>query len=151
MNSPFNQEQAELLNRLLPTLTESQRIWLGGYLAASLSVSQSSAALETTVVSEREFPAVNTGKIVSKDVTILYGSQTGNAQRVAENAGRTLEGRGFQVTVSSMSDFKPNNLKKIENLLIVASTNGEGEPPDNALSFHEFLHGRRAPKLEDLQ
>jgi sulfite reductase (NADPH) flavoprotein alpha-component len=151
MNSPFNQEQAELLNRLLPTLTESQRIWLSGYLAASLSVSQSSAALETTVVSEREFPAVNTGKIVSKDVTILYGSQTGNAQRVAENAGKTLEGRGFQVTVSSMSDFKPNNLKKIENLLIVASTNGEGEPPDNALSFHEFLHGRRAPKLEDLQ
>lgn len=150
MNSPFNQEQAELLNRLLPTLTESQRIWLSGYLAASLSVSQSSAALETTVVSESELPAVNTGKLVSKEVTILYGSQTGNAQRVAENAGRTLEGRGFQVTVSSMNDFKPNNLKKIENLLIVVSTNGEGEPPDNALSFHEFLHGRRAPKLEDI-
>jgi sulfite reductase (NADPH) flavoprotein alpha-component len=50
-----------------------------------------------------------------------------------------------------MSDFKPNNLKKVQNLLIVASTHGEGDPPDTALSFHEFLHGRRAPKLDDLR
>ena len=68
-------------------------------------------------------------------MTILYGSQTGNAQGLAEKAGKTLEGHGFQVTVSSMSDFKPNNLKKLQNLLIVVSTHGEGEPPDNALSF----------------
>ena len=86
----------------------------------------------------------------SKEVTILYGSQTGNAQGVAEKAGKTLEGLGFQVVISSMSDFKPNNLKKIQNLLIVASTHGEGEPPDNAIGFHEFLHGKRAPKLDDL-
>ncbi|MCQ6276882.1 assimilatory sulfite reductase (NADPH) flavoprotein subunit [Bacillus sp. V3B] len=151
MNSPFNQEQAELLNRLLPSLTESQRVWLSGYLAASLSVSQSSAALETPVALEGQLPAESTGKAVSKEVTILYGSQTGNAQGISENAGKTLEGRGFQVTVSSMNDFKPNNLKKIQNLLIVVSTHGEGDPPDNALSFHEFLHGRRAPKLEDLR
>ena len=88
--------------------------------------------------------------IRSKEVTILYGSQTGNAQGVAEKAGKTLEGHGFQVVLSSMSDFKPNNLKKIQNLLIVASTHGEGEPPDNAIGFHEFLHGKRAPKLDDL-
>ena len=49
-----------------------------------------------------------------------------------------------------MSDFKPNNLKKVQNLLIVVSTHGEGEPPDNAIAFHEFLHGKRAPKLDDL-
>ncbi|MCY8077507.1 flavodoxin domain-containing protein, partial [Bacillus haynesii] len=40
---------------------------------------------------------------------------------------------------------------KLKNLLIVVSTHGEGDPPDNALSFHEFLHGRRAPKLDDLR
>ena len=50
-----------------------------------------------------------------------------------------------------MSDFKPNNLKKVQNLLIVVSTHGEGDPPDNALSFHEFLHGKRAPKLDNLR
>ncbi|MBT2755151.1 assimilatory sulfite reductase (NADPH) flavoprotein subunit [Mesobacillus foraminis] len=143
MNSPFNQEQAELLNRLLPTLTESQRFWLSGYLAASQSGTLSGGidALPGNV------PA---GNSVSKEVTILFGSQTGNSQGLAKNAAKTLEAQGYQVTLSSMSDFKPNNLKKVKNLLIIASTHGEGEPPDNALSFHEFLHGRCAPKLDDL-
>ncbi|KIL32688.1 Sulfite reductase [Bacillus subtilis subsp. subtilis] len=146
MNSPFNQEQAELLNRLLPTLTESQKIWLSGYLSAqSVSAQETAGAPAAAVSAEAVAPAV------LKEVTVLYGSQTGNAQGLAENAGKQLEQSGFQVTVSSMSDFKPNQLKKVNNLLIVVSTHGEGEPPDNALSFHEFLHGRRAPKLEDLR
>ncbi|MBU8675484.1 assimilatory sulfite reductase (NADPH) flavoprotein subunit [Bacillus subtilis] len=146
MNSPFNQEQAELLNRLLPTLTESQKIWLSGYLSA-----QSVSAQETAGAPAAAVSAAAAAPAVSKEVTVLYGSQTGNAQGLAENAGKQLEQSGFQVTVSSMSDFKPNQLKKVTNLLIVVSTHGEGEPPDNALSFHEFLHGRRAPKLEDLR
>ncbi|NGY79737.1 assimilatory sulfite reductase (NADPH) flavoprotein subunit [Bacillus megaterium] len=145
VNSPSNQEQADLLNRLLPTLTEAQKMWLSGYLTAS----QSTSAEGTPDVSTAA-PA-QTKQTVSKDVTILYGSQTGNAQGLAENTGKTLEAKGFNVTVSSMNDFKPNNLKKLENLLIVVSTHGEGEPPDNALSFHEFLHGRRAPKLENFR
>ena len=150
MNSPFNQEQAELLNKLLPTLTESQKVWLGGYLAATQFETQSAVALETPEAPVSEVPVGNTKQIVSKEVTILYGSQTGNAQGVAEKARKTLEGLGFQVAISSMSDFKPNNLKKLQNLLIVASTHGEGEPPDNAIGFHEFLYGKRAPKLDDL-
>ncbi|MEC0345158.1 assimilatory sulfite reductase (NADPH) flavoprotein subunit [Peribacillus frigoritolerans] len=144
-NSPFNQEQAELLNSLLPSLTETQKIWLSGYLTASLSVSNTSSA-DAPVLE-----AQSVGKTISKEVTILYGSQTGNAQGLAENAASKLEGNGFQVTISSMSDFKVNNLKKIENLLIAVSTHGEGDPPDNTLSFHEYLHGRRAPSLEGLR
>jgi sulfite reductase (NADPH) flavoprotein alpha-component len=147
MNSPFNQEQAELLNRLLPTLTESQRFWLSGYLTAS----QSSSFIGTLEDKQTEVSTGSTGQTNSKEVTILYGSQTGNAQGLAEKAGKMLEERGFQVSVSVMSDFKPNNLKKVQNLLIFVSTHGEGDPPDNALSFHEFLHGRRAPKLDDLR
>ena len=150
MNSPFNQEQAELLNKLLPTLTESQKVWLGGYLAATQFESQSAVALETPEAPVSEISVQSTNNIRSKEVTILYGSQTGNAQGVAVKAGKTLEGHGFQVVLSSMSDFKPNQLKKVQNLLIVASTHGEGEPPDNAIGFHEFLHGKRAPKLDDL-
>ncbi|MBD8070528.1 assimilatory sulfite reductase (NADPH) flavoprotein subunit [Bacillus sp. PS06] len=149
MNSPFNQEQADLLNRLLPTLTESQKIWLSGYIAASQTVSAVAEITQGNQVSE--LPAATTAQTISKEVTILFGSQTGNAQSLANKAGKTLEESGFKVTVSSMNDFKPNNLKKVKNLLILVSTHGEGDPPDNALSFHEFLHGRRAPKLEDLR
>ncbi|GLB59562.1 assimilatory sulfite reductase (NADPH) flavoprotein subunit [Cytobacillus sp. NCCP-133] len=147
MNSPFNQEQAELLNRLLPTLSETQTLWLSGYLAAL----QSSSLQAAPAVAVEEVPAAASGKAISKEVTILFGSQTGNAQSLAKKAGKTLEERGFKATVSAMSDFKPKDLKKVNNLLIVVSTHGEGDPPDNALTFHEFVHGRRAPKLEDLR
>ncbi|KIQ93928.1 Sulfite reductase [NADPH] flavoprotein alpha-component [Anoxybacillus thermarum] len=133
-NSPFNEEQVELLNRLWPTLNSAQKLWLSGYLAATESVG-----------------ALQQESSVTKEVTVLYGSQTGNAQKLAEKVGETLKHRGFHVTVSSMLDFKPNELKKMNTLLIVVSTYGEGEPPDNALSFYEFLHSKRAPKLDHLR
>ncbi|WP_261301430.1 assimilatory sulfite reductase (NADPH) flavoprotein subunit [Paenibacillus andongensis] len=148
-NSPFNQEQVELLNRLLPTLTETQRIWLNGYLAAiqgSAVVTTSGAAPAAPLATL----AVN-APVISKEVTVLFGSQTGKAQGLAKKMSKKLEEQGFQVTLSSMADFKPNNLKKVQNLLVLVSTHGEGDPPDNAISFHEFLHSKRAPKLEELR
>lgn len=141
-NSPFKQDQIELLNQLLPNLTATQKIWLSGYLTAT----QNSIAAET----EPQAMAQSNVKAISKEITILYGSQTGTAQSIAENKGKILQEQGFNVTVSSMNDFKPNNLKKVKNLLVVVSTHGEGEPPDNALTFHEFLHSKRAPKLDEL-
>lgn len=146
INSPFNQEQAELLNNLLPTLSQSQKIWLSGYLAAS----PFTAILDTPKTQVAELPVGCTGQTVSKEVTILYGSQTGNAQGLAMKAGKLLEENGLRVIVSSMSNFKSSNLKKVQNLLIIVSTHGEGDPPDNARIFHEFLHGRRVPKLDTL-
>ncbi|MEI4790640.1 assimilatory sulfite reductase (NADPH) flavoprotein subunit [Bacillus sp. FJAT-53060] len=143
LNSPFSQEQAELLNQLLPTLTDQQKIWLTGYLSAQAAL----AGLEASVQASS---AVAPDQPVSKDVTVLYGSQTGNSEGLAKKTAEHLEKKNFQVMLSSMSDFKPNSLKKISNLLIIVSTHGEGDPPDNALSFHEYVHGRRAPKLEHL-
>ncbi|WP_424925887.1 assimilatory sulfite reductase (NADPH) flavoprotein subunit [Bacillus safensis] len=145
LNSPFSQEQAELLNQLLPTLTDQQKIWLTGYLSAqaALTGSENNALAPSPTAAAPAQP-------VSKDVTVLYGSQTGNSEGLAKKTAQHLEEKGFQVTLSSMSDFKPNSLKKINNLLIIVSTHGEGDPPDNALSFHEYVHGRRAPKLDHL-
>lgn len=143
LNSPFSQEQAELLNQLLPTLTEQQKIWLTGYLSAQATLAGSEVVAPAPSAAASVQP-------VSKDVTVLYGSQTGNSEGLAKKTAQHLEDKGFQVTLSSMSDFKPNNLKKINNLLVIVSTHGEGDPPDNALSFHEYVHGRRAPKLDHL-
>ncbi|MER3125236.1 assimilatory sulfite reductase (NADPH) flavoprotein subunit [Bacillus pumilus] len=143
LNSPFSQQQADLLNQLLPTLTDQQKIWLTGYLSAQAAL----AGSETATTAPSPSAAVPS-QHVSKDVTVLYGSQTGNSEGLAKKTAQHLEEKGFQVTLSSMSDFKPNNLKKIHNLLMIVSTHGEGDPPDNALSFHEYVHGRRAPKLD---
>ncbi|WP_272036490.1 assimilatory sulfite reductase (NADPH) flavoprotein subunit [Paenibacillus sp. JJ-100] len=151
-NSPFNQEQVELLNRLIPTLTDGQRIWLSGYIAAFQS--GTATAVQTGLAQQTgEIPAsvpVNTPAI-SREVTVLYGSQTGNSIGLSKKLAKKLEEQGLQVTLSSMGDFKPNGLKKIENLLIVVSTHGEGEPPDNAIPLHEFLNSKRAPKLDGLR
>lgn len=143
LNSPFSQEQANLLSQLLPTLTETQKIWLSGYLAAAIQLD--SAAAPAVIHSPQ-----GAGGAVSKEVTILYGSQTGNSQGLAKETAKRLESNGFNITLLSMSDFKPNQLKKTHNLLIVISTHGEGEPPDNALTFFEYLHSKRAPKLKNL-
>ncbi|KMY19462.1 assimilatory sulfite reductase (NADPH) flavoprotein subunit [Bacillus pumilus] len=145
LNSPFSQQQADLLNQLLPTLTDQQKIWLTGYLSAQAALTGS----ETANLAPSPSAAVP-AQPVSKDVTVIYGSQTGNSEGLAKKTAQHLEEKGFQVTLSSMSDFKPNNLKKIHNLLMIVSTHGEGDPPDNALSFHEYVHGRRAPKLDHL-
>ncbi|CAH1216618.1 Sulfite reductase [NADPH] flavoprotein alpha-component [Paenibacillus sp. JJ-223] len=152
-NSPFTQEQVELLNRLLPTLNEGQRIWLSGYLTASFGSAAASvpAAPQQLAASGSAAAAPESVPAVPKEVTVLYGSQTGNSSSLAKKLAKRLEGQNLQVTLSSMGDFKPNGLKKINNLLIVVSTHGEGEPPDNAIAFHEFLFSKRAPKLDGLQ
>lgn len=145
LNSPFSSEQAELLNRLLPTLTDSQRMWLSGYLAAGIQP----AFIPGNSMQEAVQPQL-AKQAASKEVTILYGSQSGNARGLAKNVEKALEANGFQAAVSAMSDFKPNQLKKVRNLLIIVSTHGEGDPPDNALTFHELIHSKRAPKLAEL-
>ncbi|ASN06796.1 assimilatory sulfite reductase (NADPH) flavoprotein subunit [Virgibacillus necropolis] len=151
-NSPFNQEQVESLNRLLPTLTESQKIWLSGYLSAPHATESSIlAGSPVRDAPEAELSPNKVAQITSREVRILFGSDTGNGQALAEEMFQKLEERDFKVSLSSFDDFKPKDLKKVQDLLIVTSTHGEGDPPDNALSFHEFLHSKRAPKLEDVR
>lgn len=149
MNSPFSQEQTENLNVLLPTLTEAQRNWLGGYLAAT-QVTESIPNGETASngIAVASPPAV---QIASREVTVLYGSETGSGQRLAEEAIRKLEEKNLKVKIAALDDFKTKDLKKVEDLLIISATHGEGEPPDNAISFYEFLHSRKAPKLTDVR
>ncbi|ARI77390.1 assimilatory sulfite reductase (NADPH) flavoprotein subunit [Halobacillus mangrovi] len=146
MNSPFNQEQAELLNRLLSTLTDSQKMWLSGYLAApqaSTAVKEYSPANET--IKQANSPQK------TREITILYGSHTGNCQSLAEEFTQKLKQEDYNVTLSSMDDFKTKALKKVEDLLILTSTHGDGDPPDNAITFYEYLHSKRAPKLDGLR
>lgn len=155
-NSPFNESQVELLNKLLPTLTHSQQVWLSGYLSAlSLQgdVSQAAAAAGAPAVQMATAGTIPAAvqQESSREVTVLFGSQTGNCQRLAASLSRKLEEQGFTVTVSAMNSFKPSGLKKLENLLLLVSTHGEGEPPDNARAFHEFLYSKRAPQLPQLR
>lgn len=147
MNNPFTEEQIKQLNQLLPSLTEAQQIWLSGYFSGALQIKEYSTPSGNIAVQEVSVPETN---VMTKEVTILYGSQTGNGQGLAESLTKKLKDEEYQVTLTSMSDFKYKSLSKIKNLLVIVSTHGEGDPPDNAIQFHEFLHGKRAPNLQDL-
>ena len=148
-NSPFNPQQAEALNRLLATLSADQVMWLSGYLAGLRGGMEG--------VAQPAPPQAATGgcrerrAAIERDVTILFGSQTGNAQRLAGDMKKRLDETGFKVTLSCMSEFRTNNLKKVKLLLIVVSTYGEGDPPDKAALFYEFVHGKRVPRLEGVR
>lgn len=144
-NSPFSQEQTDILQRLLPTLTETQKIWLSGYLAASQTVKTGLA------VPNQEQASTNIDQPALREVTILFGSETGNGQTLAEELTKKIAGQGFKVTCSALDDFKVKKLKNVQDLLIVTATHGEGDPPDNAVSFYEYLFSRKAPKLKDLR
>ncbi|MEN0658754.1 assimilatory sulfite reductase (NADPH) flavoprotein subunit [Caldifermentibacillus hisashii] len=145
-NSPFNEEQREYLNRLIPTLTEAQKIWLCGFLSYPfIAGHEQSVQVDQTAAPKTE------QSIQTREVTVLFGSETGNGQSLASTLVEKLKTKQLPVQSFSMDDFKPQNLKKVQDLLIITSTHGEGEPPENARSFYEFLHSKRAPKLENVR
>ncbi|WP_429064609.1 assimilatory sulfite reductase (NADPH) flavoprotein subunit [Aeromonas bestiarum] len=137
--APLSDEQQRQLNQALSTLNTQQLVWVSGYLyGLSQSGSQPAAASGT--------PAAPGGSL-----TILYGSQTGNAKGVASVIKAQAEARGLPVTLTSMADYKPKQLKKETHLLVVVSTYGEGEPPESAVDLFEQLKKGKVGKLEGLK
>ena len=80
-------------------------------------------------------------------MTIAWGSQTGNAEALAKKLFKKLSKAGMSPKVSDMADLPLVDLPTVENLLVITSTYGEGEPPDNARSLYQALHSEDAPEL----
>ncbi|MCP4321160.1 MAG: assimilatory sulfite reductase (NADPH) flavoprotein subunit [Alteromonadales bacterium] len=135
LTSPLSEQQLALLQQATASLDPVQTAWVSGYLAG---VSQGPVAA---------LPAVSTGQTL----TILYGSQTGNSKGVAEQLAEQATAKGIENKLLSMADYKVKSIKDESHLLIVVSTNGEGEAPDDAIDLHEFLATKKAPKLEKLK
>jgi sulfite reductase (NADPH) flavoprotein alpha-component len=135
--SPLSQGQVDKLKQLTSELSSVQLAWVSGYLAASAN--QGQGVVETTA----EASAAST-------VTILYGSQTGNGRGVAKELAAKAQAQGYAVNLSSMGEYNVRQLKQETLLLLVVSTHGEGEAPDDAIELHKFLASKRAPKLDNL-
>ncbi|HHQ4472663.1 assimilatory sulfite reductase (NADPH) flavoprotein subunit [Aeromonas sp. S41-2] len=137
--TPLSDEQQRQLSQALSTLNTQQLAWVSGYL---YGLSQAGSQ-----------PAVTgaTATAPSGNLTILYGSQTGNAKGVASAIKAQAEARGLPVTLTSMADYKPKQLKKETHLLVVVSTYGEGEPPESAVDLFEQLKKGKVGKLEGLK
>lgn len=137
--SPLNDAQRQHIDALVRELNEQQLDWVQGYLAGYRAALQSGAAPPSATQPQRA------------KLTVLFGSQTGNAETLAERLTEQARAKGLEVECLDMNDFPVRRLKKEQHLAIISSTHGEGDPPDNALGLHEYLHGRKAPKLPQLQ
>lgn len=144
-NTPIPSEHRNALSGILNSLNRDQSLWLSGYLAGKLSSVDNLAAVST-----KESPAtINHGGNVP--LTILFGTESGNSEALAEEAKIKATSLGFQPRVLDMADCQPESLSSVENLLVIVSTWGDGEPPDRAAPFHKALMGDSAPALKSLR
>ncbi|MBE1299566.1 MAG: assimilatory sulfite reductase (NADPH) flavoprotein subunit [Alteromonadaceae bacterium] len=135
----LNENEWHQLNAAVSGLSPQQLTWASGYLAGLAQV-----AIPATVAPVVEAKAEQT-------LTVLYGSQTGNAKAVATQYAEQAKSKGFDVKLVNMADYKPKNIKNETHIAILVSTHGEGDAPDDAVQLHEFLGSKKAPKLDNLK
>lgn len=84
-------------------------------------------------------------------VAVISASQTGNARKVAAELQQRLAAAGVNAVHAAAADYKPKNIAGEQLVLLVTSTQGEGEPPEEALSLYKLLSGKKAPQLSGLK
>lgn len=132
----FAPEQWRLIEDLSRSLTPMQAQWLSGYFAG--------------VDAGMRFPLplpVSSSPAPARTLAILYGTETGNAAELARALEAAAKARGLAPVLADMADYKVRQLGQEQDVLIVVSTYGEGDPPQPATGFFEFVEGRKAPKL----
>ncbi|MYN13333.1 assimilatory sulfite reductase (NADPH) flavoprotein subunit [Pusillimonas sp. TS35] len=123
--------------------------WLSGYFAGVARARTQPAAAISTAAQPPVAPVAEAAG--DRQITILYGSQTGNAKRVAEALLQRLHAENLSARLVRADRYATRELKDEHYLYVVMSTQGDGEPPDDSLAFVEFLNSRRAPKLPQLK
>jgi sulfite reductase (NADPH) flavoprotein alpha-component len=124
--APFGEHDLASLNRVLGTATPVQRAWLAGFLAG----------LEAGGAAQ---PAAQPVARAAEPLTIVFASESGNAERLAGNAAKLARKLGFKPQVTDMADLEVVTLGQAKRLLVVAATWGEGEPPSRATRAYEEL------------
>lgn len=136
LSSPLSPDKIALLQRLADGLEAPALYWVAAWAAER-------AARPQPAIS----PVATTG---TARLTILYGSQTGNARRLAERLAAQAEAAGIAVRLVRADAYPQRDLARETHLLVVISTQGVGEPPDDARGLFEFISGKRAPRLPKL-
>ncbi|MEA4981840.1 MAG: assimilatory sulfite reductase (NADPH) flavoprotein subunit [Paludibacter sp.] len=142
-SSPFTEEQFEAIKKLLNPLNEIQIAWISGYIAGLSNQTPSGEKAESSETVTTDY--------ANRPLTILYGSRTGNGKGLAKVAEKMALENGLSTEVKSMEDYKLKDLASEKKLLIIVSTHGDGEPPFQAKEVYDYIHGKRAPKLDGVQ
>ena len=133
---PLSPEQLARLQAATTEFNTTQLAWLSGYFWGM--VNQTPGAVATPAAPPAETPGV----------TLISASQTGNARRLAEQLRDDLLAAKLNVNLVNAGDYKFKQIGQEKLLVIVTSTQGEGEPPEEAVALHKFLLSKKAPKMD---
>ncbi|WP_272660437.1 flavodoxin domain-containing protein, partial [Providencia sp. PROV112] len=132
---PISVEQLARLQTAVDDFSSHQLAWLSGYLWGIVNQNtQVDASVSAPVVTQ-------------DTVTIISASQTGNARRLSEQLRERLVGEKISVNLVNAGDYKFKQINQEKVLVVVASTQGEGEPAEEAVALYKYLHSKKAPNL----
>jgi sulfite reductase (NADPH) flavoprotein alpha-component len=114
--------------------TAEQRSWLNGFLAGLYS----------------NAPAVAPASLPSLKIAVLYATQSGNAEGLARKVAKELKVKGHVATLSALEGYTPASLATERYAVLIASTYGEGDPPDSVQPFYNQLCIEHFPRFENL-
>ena len=134
---PLNPEQLSRLQAATGDFSPTQLAWLSGYFWGM--VNQTPGAVAASASAPADVPTI----------TLLSASQTGNARRVAEQLRDDLLAAKLNVNLVNAGDYKFKQIAQEKLLVVITSTQGEGEPPEEAVALHKFLMSKKAPKMDN--
>lgn len=134
---PLNPQQLARLQAATTDFTPEQLAWVSGYFWGVLNPRSGADAVAR---------APERGSL---GITLISASQTGNARRVAEALRDDLLAVNLNVNLVNAGDYKFKQIACEKLLVVVTSTQGEGEPPEEAVALHKFLFSKKAPRLNN--
>ncbi|WP_159710927.1 diflavin oxidoreductase [Geminicoccus flavidas] len=138
--APFSDAAIKALNAGLAETSPEQRTWLAGFLAGY------AAATATETAPAQAAPA--TAPKRKTPLSILYATEGGNTEAFAQKFAKAAAKQGFQPKILDMGETEPAALAGTQNLVVIASTWGEGDPPARAVPFAQAFFADGAPRLE---
>lgn len=127
----------KILTDLVNSVSKEELIWINGFISGLLNGDP--VAMEGTEI-----------KKAAKKITLVYGTETGNSKRVATDLAGRAKKQNLQVRLVSLDQYRLTDLPREENLFVVISTQGDGEPPVAAQKFYDHIH-RNGFRLDQLK
>jgi sulfite reductase (NADPH) flavoprotein alpha-component len=136
-SAPFQDDEIELLNRVVGPASPTQRAWLAGFLAGTTPAVQA--------------PQPSAPARPTEPLTIVFASESGNCERLAGDLAKAARKAGMKPALIDMADLELTTLPASRRLVVVAATWGEGEPPARAARVYAELMGETAPRLDGVE
>jgi sulfite reductase (NADPH) flavoprotein alpha-component len=164
-NFPIPDDRRDQLQQLATELNREQLMWLSGYFAGAAAAAPSSipafqnnllGAQARAQLASATAPAATAAfaptaaAVAAPSLTIISASHTGNGRKICEKLAAAVQAVGVQARVIKAGDYQPREIAKEKLLYVVISTHGDGDPPDEARAFYEYLGSKRAPQLPEL-